>query len=1066
VEDQEGMDIDARPYEYVDAVLKRALELRPSELRQLGLDIHETVLDFQAQGRTDYFENNMFQFEEEVREKDIDVIFSDGGVFENILLTAPQDIEHTVEPNQSLSHLSFVTYGNDGLFETIREANPWMPEIKNTLDYHYPWAGHELVLPAAASDEHRILHGETLEGVAKIYYGEDVPKSVHGWPSWMRIALLNFPSLLEYKPEVLATMEPPVIVPGQRLKIYMSDEEYKNYVIKVFTEITPVGESSQPKPLDETESSEVSSSEKDGRSSADRGIPIAEVMEREGSISAEGAEAVDQLFGPGVSLSDRLRSLGPFFGHAGRVLADEWRARRGGDQAMLSGAELKNPDLVKGQTVEVYYKKRSSDQIERAVGKFVEYRDDFVLGSAYIMDMEGRPAVFLVDGNLHGFQVIGINEDITLITEQPQEEPVVQKSFSNQILRQAEELQQNPRKGDREMTAFLRQEVKNALSHRELLNLTIDRLREDPVSDESRYLWMTIEVLFEEQSFGNEGLVVTKYDYQDLWALYSLVDAQAGSVVFERKRGVVQAKKSLLNILSTILWENQIKLAGDVDKSLARDEAKTQIDAFYQRFLSETKGQRVGYMGDNPWVSFILRADYSFSESIIEQVKTGQEGKAPFYNELIRSSELLAKSEEGLSRYSRKTLAHLIKTQFEFDVPVSVQSSQAAWDVLFENEQSENHRKFFELNSLLRKIYPFRYNRNDSRPPFQFILEENVAFEIAPNLYVSPITGSFRSHMVFGKDEKGDVKFAFEVVMPGDLRTDVEVDMRKKLSEELLKAFPQEELSVKVLDTKIFTGFYDLYGKRYGFNDQSPLRILAREYKMENDGKRLADYSVEMLDLLAEELGLGRRDLDVLIAQKTAEAVTATHSLGYIGHWYKNNMIRFDMHIGNLRMIIDQNKIGKNQDEFIRFQYVADFTGFESVENFQDADFEREVDLSRVILPGTTQLPGLMSILPNLSIDEMFEIFRTTTVSVSDPKSQGILEIRGGIALNPDTLNLEMQGDLTVIDIPPFDPSQFEQIQIDGFTPVIIHTQPALNLPMLLGLADEKPESVLLSSLN
>jgi len=60
----------------------------------------------------------------------------------------------------------------------------------------------------------------------------------------------------------------------------------------------------------------------------------------------------------------------------------------------------------------------------------------------------------------------------------------------------------------------------------------------------------------------------------------------------------------------------------------------------------------------------------------------------------------------------------------------------------------------------------------------------------------------------------------------------------------------------------------------------------------------------------------------------------------------------------------------------------------------------------------------------------------------------------GGINFNPEDLNLETRGG--GIDIPQVDMKQLENMQIDGFVPVIINITPVTNLMMILGLTDNK----------
>jgi len=61
----------------------------------------------------------------------------------------------------------------------------------------------------------------------------------------------------------------------------------------------------------------------------------------------------------------------------------------------------------------------------------------------------------------------------------------------------------------------------------------------------------------------------------------------------------------------------------------------------------------------------------------------------------------------------------------------------------------------------------------------------------------------------------------------------------------------------------------------------------------------------------------------------------------------------------------------------------------------------------------------------------------------------------GGIDLNPNNLDLQTQGEQFEFQLPA-GAIDFQNIHIDGFTPVIINVAPLTNLPLLLGLVDEE----------
>jgi len=68
----------------------------------------------------------------------------------------------------------------------------------------------------------------------------------------------------------------------------------------------------------------------------------------------------------------------------------------------------------------------------------------------------------------------------------------------------------------------------------------------------------------------------------------------------------------------------------------------------------------------------------------------------------------------------------------------------------------------------------------------------------------------------------------------------------------------------------------------------------------------------------------------------------------------------------------------------------------------------------------------------------------------------------GGIDLNPALLDLQIKRDGNGVPLPLFQ-QPIETMNIQGFLPVIINVTPVVNLPALLGLADEPGDSEELS---
>jgi len=64
----------------------------------------------------------------------------------------------------------------------------------------------------------------------------------------------------------------------------------------------------------------------------------------------------------------------------------------------------------------------------------------------------------------------------------------------------------------------------------------------------------------------------------------------------------------------------------------------------------------------------------------------------------------------------------------------------------------------------------------------------------------------------------------------------------------------------------------------------------------------------------------------------------------------------------------------------------------------------------------------------------------------------------GGIDLNPQAIEMDKRGVGVNFQLPAFDPAQFQNMNIEGFFPIIINISPITNIPLLLGLTETETE--------
>jgi len=137
------------------------------------------------------------------------------------------------------------------------------------------------------------------------------------------------------------------------------------------------------------------------------------------------------------------------------------------------------------------------------------------------------------------------------------------------------------------------------------------------------------------------------------------------------------------------------------------------------------------------------------------------------------------------------------------------------------------------------------------------------------------------------------------------------------------------------------------------------------------------------------------------------------------------------------------------------------------MEGFRDEDFLKDVprELKRIVLRALENDPNKRYQSAGEMRDDLSASFtqikerRDTEpdIHVANPaelRDQAMISNPGGIALNPEEMNLKIEGKSQPWDLPA-DPAMLNSVQIEGLFPVIIDIRPMTNLPLFLGEAQE-----------
>lgn len=317
-----------------------------------------------------------------------------------------------------------------------------------------------------------------------------------------------------------------------------------------------------------------------------------------------------------------------------------------------------------------------------------------------------------------------------------------------------------------------------------------------------------------------------------------------------------------------------------------------------------------------------------------------------------------------------------IRSKLEFFTDKETSTPEQALEAIFGDDLKA--RGFLSLATRLRTIYPHTMIKNDSRPPLQYALEEGPIFQIGPNLFITPITESFRRHMIFAKNKNGEIAFAFEVLIPGQYidKRDIGAERRHTIALKINNAFPGEECCAQSIFRKEFPdGTYSMYKSEYQFDRKCPLQVLAFDYRY--DGKRLDFNKPEMIDRIAESAGISHEDLNRSIIEQVAHLTAVIHSLGYVGHSATDEKESdTDYHLGNFRISVMKGSV--------KVQFVADFAGFQELSEFANPEAEIENDYKSITIREYA-MPGLSDLL-GVPPDDIYASLRRARKTIESTK--------------------------------------------------------------------------------
>ncbi|MDD4183107.1 MAG: thioredoxin family protein, partial [Candidatus Omnitrophica bacterium] len=445
-----------------------------------------------------------------------------------------------------------------------------------------------------------------------------------------------------------------------------------------------------------------------------------------------------------------------------------------------------------------------------------------------------------------------------------------------------------------------------------------------------------------------EKICITQKDYKRLWEIY---DAQRLFI----------GKYNLLECIAAAIKSRAVEISGNPDKRKALEIAKVRFENYLNSLDLEKLGAQ-HFTTNHPWVNFVHIAGKPFAGIAVSKISTVQEG-TELHLGLLKFLEPICRKTEN--RHTRQALSRIILSKLKLNMPKAIGTREEALDAIFGNET--NARSFLKTVTLLRYVYPYKLTLRQEKflPPLEFAGEDGAVFKIGPQLYLCPITESFRRHIILSKDNAGNIKFALEIIIPGQLpdRREVGALNRETIAKEFLNAFSDKEYCVRPIRTiELADGAYELYDEKVEFGRSCRFFVLAFEYE---DGNRLDFISPQAFKDIAKKLNMKVARLCHFLIEQAAELTAASHFLGYIGD---QGYAGTDQHVDNMRLIVRKNG-------GVILKLVGDFGLFRKLSHDEDAKKMQQRECNTIARGNKKYLPGLISVFNSFTADSVVSAF-------------------------------------------------------------------------------------------
>ncbi|NLE64295.1 MAG: methyltransferase domain-containing protein, partial [Elusimicrobia bacterium] len=225
----------------------------------------------------------------------------------------------------------------------------------------------------------------------------------------------------------------------------------------------------------------------------------------------------------------------------------------------------------------------------------------------------------------------------------------------------------------------------------------------------------------------------------------------------------------------------------------------------------------------------------------------------------------------------------------------------------------DNARKVLAIPTRLRRIWPYENDkiRRGLEGPLAWALQNNILYPLGNGLFISPVTESFRRHLILRLSPTDEVERVLEIKVPGsDTIHRIVEDNDIMIASALRQHWQESRITPPVAFLSLPQGTYTLYGQAMPFGPEEETNTSCNMAVFEyQDGRRLTNLDPRHdLPVIAARYPRYQGNPQAValdIAHQSYRFLAMAHLSGYRG----SHETGTDAHLENLRAVLGADGI-------------------------------------------------------------------------------------------------------------------------------------------------------------